>query len=50
MKKAKLKNLFTEVAHNVILASETSPESFNYYDILNSGQAGITVFSYSDAV
>ena len=36
--------LITEVTHNVILATETSPESFNYYNILDSGQAGMTVF------
>ena len=34
----------TEVMQDVILASETSPESFNYDNILDSGQAGMTTF------
>lgn len=28
--------------HHVILANETSPESFNYANIADSGQVGMT--------
>ena len=40
--------LLTEVTQDVILAKSgncrTSPESFNYDNILDSGQAGMTTF------